>query len=182
VRHGLSEAFAKGGAAAVTGLDFTEEMLEIARQKAPRHLGDQSSRVTYIQGDAQALPFPDGSFDVVSIAFGIRNVQDPAQALREFRRVLKPGGRVVVLEFAQPGLAPIRWFNSVYCSRIMPITATWISGDKSGAYKYLPKSVETFTPEAQFLRDLSAAGLVEPQSWHLSLGICNCYRARVPVA
>jgi demethylmenaquinone methyltransferase/2-methoxy-6-polyprenyl-1,4-benzoquinol methylase len=64
----------------------------------------------------------------------------------------------------------------------MPVTATWISGDKSGAYRYLPKSVSTFTPEAQFVRDLEAAGFVSPQVWHLSLGICNCYRGSVPTA
>ena len=176
----LTEAFANGGAAEVVGLDFTAEMLDIARQKAPKHLGPRSQQVSYIQGDAQTLPFPDSGFDVVSIAFGIRNVQNPAQALREFRRVLRPGGRVVVLEFAEPSIPPVRWFNNLYCRRIMPVTATWISGDKSGAYKYLPKSVATFTPEAQFLRDLADAGFSQPQSWHLSLGICNCYRAVVP--
>jgi demethylmenaquinone methyltransferase/2-methoxy-6-polyprenyl-1,4-benzoquinol methylase len=86
---------------------------------------------------------------------------------------------VLVLEFAEPRFPPVRWFNGLYCRRIMPITATWISGDKSGAYKYLPKSVATFTPEAQFVRALTQAGFVDPTVWHLSMGICNCYRARV---
>lgn len=176
----LTEAFARGGAGEVVGLDFTAEMLEVARNKAPKRLGERSRAVSYVQGDAQTLPFADASFDVVSIAFGIRNVQHPAQALREFRRVLRPGGRLVVLEFAEPACPPVRWFNSVYCRRIMPVTATWISGDKSGAYRYLPKSVATFTPEAQFLRDLGDAGFTEARAWHLSLGICNCYRAEVP--
>lgn len=177
----LTEAFARAGAAEVVGLDFTAEMLEIARLKAPKHLGPAASRVVYQQGDAQHLPFPDASFDVVSIAFGIRNVQEPMRALREFRRVLRPGGRLVVLEFAEPSLAPVRWFNNLYCRRIMPVTATWISGDKSGAYRYLPKSVATFTPEAQFLRNMAEAGLFDARAWHLSLGICNCYRAIVPL-
>lgn len=176
----LTEAFARAGAARVVGLDFTAEMLDLARVKAPKHLGAVAAKVSYQQGDAQDLPFPDASFDVVSIAFGIRNVQDPMRALREFRRVLRPGGRLIVLEFAEPGLAPVRWFNNLYCRRIMPVTATWISRDKSGAYRYLPKSVATFTPEAQFLRDLTDAGFAGPRSWHLSLGICNCYRADVP--
>lgn len=177
----LTEAFAKSGAREVVGLDFTAEMLDLAREKAPRHLGDLSAKVQYIQGDAQNLPFPDASFEVVSIAFGIRNVLDPAQALREFRRVLRPGGRLVVLEFAEPRLAPIRWFNSVYCRRIMPITATWISGDKSGAYKYLPKSVQTFMSESEFSALIAKSGFDRPTIRRLSLGICNCYRAEVPL-
>lgn len=173
----LSEAFVKGGAREVVGLDFTAEMLEIAREKSPRNLGARSGRVTYVQGDAQNLPFGDGEFDVVSIAFGIRNVQNPAQALREFRRVLRPGGRLIVLEFAEPRAAPVRWFNNLYCRRVMPVTATWISGDRSGAYKYLPKSVATFTPEAEFVAMIAAAGFVQARVKRLSLGICNCYRA-----
>lgn len=174
----LTEAFAAGGAAEVVGLDFTAEMLEIAREKAGgRKL--EGGRIQYIQGDAQKLPFEDASFDVVSIAFGIRNVQEPARALKEFRRVLRPGGRVVVLEFSEPKLAPVRWFNSVYCRRIMPRTATWISGDKSGAYKYLPKSVATFTPEEEFKGLLGKAGFINIRVAHLSLGICNCYRGEV---
>lgn len=173
----LTEAFARGGAAEVAGLDFTAEMLDVARVKAPRNLGPLAGRVRYQQGDAQALPFGDAEFDVVSIAFGIRNVQDPAKALREFRRVLRPGGRLVVLEFAEPGLAPVRWFNDLYCRRIMPVTATWISGDRSGAYRYLPKSVATFIPEQQFAGMLKDAGFADVRITHLSLGICNCYRA-----
>lgn len=174
----LSEAFVKAGAAEVVGLDFTPAMLDLAREKAPRHLGERSSRVSYIQGDAQCLPFPDASFDVVSIAFGIRNVQNPAQALREFRRVLRDSGRLVVLEFSEPHLAPIRWFNTLYCRRIMPLTATLISGDKSGAYKYLPKSVATFLPERAFVGLLGECGFVNTGVARLSLGICNCYWAQ----
>lgn len=176
----LSEAFARAGVEKVVGLDFTFEMLEIARHKqgvlpAARH-GD---RITYIQGDAQRLPLADASVDIVSIAFGIRNVLDPAQALREFRRVLRPGGRVVILEFAEPKFAPIRWFNNLYCRRIMPVTATWIARDTSGAYKYLPKSVQTFVTPEQMCGMLTQTGFREPKSWNLSLGICTCYLARV---
>lgn len=178
----LTEAFARAGAAEVIGLDFTAEMLDIARDKAPRRLGPDAGRVRYLQGDAQQLPFEDRSFEVVSIAFGIRNVQDPMRALREFRRVLRPGGRLVVLEFAEPRWAPVRWINNVYTRRIMPVTATLISGDRSGAYRYLPKSVETFASEAQFVRSMADAGFEAATVHRLTFGVCNCYRAVVPAA
>ncbi len=178
----LSEWFARGGAREVVGLDFTAEMLDIARVKATRRTPRwHAERIRYMQGDAQQLPFDDASFDVVSIAFGIRNVLQPARALAEFRRVLRPGGRLVVLEFAEPRFGPVRWFNRVYCQRIMPVTATLISGDRSGAYKYLPKSVATFmTPEELSAAMVTAGFSPGVRRWSLSLGICVCYRAEVP--
>ncbi len=176
----LSQAIAKAGAAKVIGLDFTFEMLEIARHKVGGlPTTSNPDRITYIQGDAQQLPLADGSTDVVTIAFGIRNVLDPARAIREFRRVLRPGGRLVILEFAEPRLAPVRWFNSLYCRQIMPRTATWIAGDKSGAYKYLPKSVATFVTPEQMGGMMRDAGFVSIKTHSLSMGICMCYSAHV---
>ena len=176
----LTEAFARAGAAAVVGLDFTPEMLEVARHKAAaKRASVNADRITYIQGDAQALPQTDASVDVVSIAFGIRNVQDPDRALREFRRVLRPGGRLVILEFAEPRFPPVRWFNTLYCQHIMPRTATWIARDRSGAYKYLPKSVATFMPPEQMVSKLRGAGFGDIDWTPLSLGICICYSAKV---
>lgn len=177
----LSEAFARAGAASVIGLDFTYEMLEVAGHKAGvRPPSWNTDRIAYIQGDAQYLPIADASVDVVSIAFGIRNVLDPSRAALEFRRVLRPGGRLMVLEFAEPRIPPVRWFNALYCRRIMPVTATLIAGDKSGAYKYLPKSVQTFMAPEQMTAMLSAAGFGQVAYKQLSLGICTCYRAVVP--
>lgn len=184
----LSMAFAKAGAKRVAGLDFTKEMLEIARHKqsvAAKKQGAAAKAIgaiKYVQGDAQKLPLPDASVDVLSIAFGIRNVQDPMRAMREFRRVLRPGGRLVILEFAEPTFAPVRWFNNFYCRRIMPVTATWISRDKSGAYKYLPKSVQTFLSPGELKGMMREAGFTGERDWMLSLGICRCYRAYVPTA
>lgn len=180
----LSEWFARGvngpGAAAVTGVDFTAEMLDIAREKArSRPHVWHADRITYLQGDAQDLQIDTASVDVVSIAFGIRNVLDTDRALKEFRRVLKPGGRLMILEFAEPRLAPVRWFNNLYSKKIMPITATWIAGDRSGAYKYLPKSVTTFWTPEELTHKLERAGFARVQKWPLSLGICMCYRAEV---
>jgi demethylmenaquinone methyltransferase/2-methoxy-6-polyprenyl-1,4-benzoquinol methylase len=176
----LTQAFAASLAGAVVGLDFTREMLDIARQKQQRLPAGSSGRMTYVEGDAQQLPFGDGEFDVVSIAFGIRNVAEPARAVGEFFRVLKPGGRVVVLEFDRPRCTPVRWFNDFYCGWVMPRTATLISGDRSGAYRYLPKSVGTFMPRADFVRALSGAGFANVSDRSLSMGICVCYRGEKP--
>ncbi len=173
----LTEAFAKAGVASVTGLDFTREMLDIARVKRRRLPELRRARVTYEQGDAHALPYDDGAFNVVSIAFGIRNVQDPSIALREFERVLRPGGRLVILEFADPPFAPIRWGSDLYTKRIMPLTATLISGDKTGAYKYLPQSVSTFMEPSVLTNAIAEAGFQQVRVDHLSLGVCNCYVA-----
>ena len=123
------------------------------------------------------LPLADACADVVSIAFGIRNVADPGRALREFARVLRPGGRLVVLEFDQPRFPLMRWFNNLYCRRIMPLTATAISADKTGAYKYLPASVGTFMSRAQMVASIGGVGFRDVTATSLSLGICACYRA-----
>jgi demethylmenaquinone methyltransferase/2-methoxy-6-polyprenyl-1,4-benzoquinol methylase len=157
----------------VIGIDFTAEMLDIARAKKAH------PRIRYEQGDAQNLQLPDACADVVSIAFGIRNVQEVAKALREFRRILRPGGRLVILEFSEPRNALMRWFNGVYCRRIMPVTATIISGDKSGAYKYLPKSVASFSSPEELATMARAAGFGEIRATPLTMGICTCTVGRV---
>jgi len=125
----------------VRGLDFTPPMLDIARQKSKPSFGEE---IIYAVGDATQLDLPDACMDVVSIAFGIRNVSDPAAALAEFHRVLRPGGRLVILEFAEPKNPLVRFGHDLWCKHIMPRTATLIARDQSGAYKYLPRSVETF--------------------------------------
>lgn len=179
----LTEAMAAAGAARVTGLDYTPAMLEVARErlvkKSARAWAQAASRISYMQGDAQALPFADASVDVVSIAFGIRNVGDPGRAIGEFRRVLRPGGRLVILEFGTPTTGAVRWFNDVYCKRIMPVTATLISGDRSGAYKYLPKSVESFMTTGEMVAALEGAGFSGVKATPLTLGICWCYTGSV---
>ncbi len=176
----LTEAFAKGSghsapAASVTGLDFTKEMLDIAELKRPKNLpAATAARVRYVQGDAQNLPFPGGSFNVVSIAFGIRNVAVPAKAIAEFHRVLKPGGRLVILEFDKPRIPIIGALSDFYTRHIMPRTATLISRDRSGAYTYLPKSVETFMDRDQLGAAMTAAGFTNLRQTPLTFGVCVC--------
>lgn len=181
----LTIAFAQKRPRSVTGIDFTAEMLEIARTKTAkipnpnRRSAAAESRIEYRHGDAMNLAFPDASFDIVSIAFGIRNVADPARALREFRRVLRPGGRLMVLEFSQPRRRVLRWLNDLYCGRIMPLTATLIARDRSGAYRYLPKSVATFPTSEEFTRLLESCGFTSVSAHPMTFGICTAYLAHV---
>ena len=175
----LTQALARRTrAATVIGLDFTRAMLDVAEHKRARR--PDLSRVRYVEGDAMSLPFPDASFDALTIAFGIRNVQDPSRALGEFRRVLRPGGRLVVLEFHRPRNPVVRAFNSFYAGRIMPWTATLLARDRSGAYRYLPKSVGSFMEADQLSREIRRAGFVEATVRPLTMGICWLHRAVAP--
>lgn len=172
----LTELLAATEAKKVVGGDFTPQMLEIAREKLASKPEPLRAKTTYVDADATRLPFESASADVLTIAFGIRNVTRPAASIAEFARVLRPGGRLVILEFDTPRFAPVRWFNGLYSGKIMPRTATWISGDRSGAYKYLPKSVATFASREEMMRMMSEAGFGEVTSRGLTLGICRCYR------
>lgn len=168
----LSLAFARAGARRVIGADFTPQMLDLAREKARRR-GVSTERLRFEHGDAMNLAYSDASFDIVSIAFGLRNVSDPLRALMEFRRVLKPGGRLVVLEFSRPRNRLIRAGNDFYTRRVMPLTASLIARDRSGAYRYLPRSVETF-PEGDDLLDLiRRAGFDSARAVRLTMGVCT---------
>lgn len=169
----LSFAFAAAGPASVTGLDFTHEMVEIAVAKASELALDVP--VAFGDGDAMRLPLADASVDVVSIAFGIRNVAEPAVAIGEFYRVLKPGGRVCVLEFSLPTHPLLLWGYNFYFRHVMPRTATLISGDKSGAYKYLPQSVNTFLGREQMVSLLGEAGFGAIKQKAMTFGIAVSY-------
>ena len=173
----LTLAFRTSGAGRVIGIDFTYPMLERAQQKSP---ADRPVTPSYHAGDAMRLPLATGSTDVVSIAFGIRNVVDPTAALSEFYRVLRPGGRLVVLEFTLPANRLMRSVYQFYFNHIMPRTASWIARDRSGAYRYLPKSVSTFIDQTQMLRLIGDVGFVSPTKIGLTLGIAAIYRAIKP--
>lgn len=169
----LTRAFAaaKVRPGRVIGVDFTDEMLAVARRSS-------TPDVEYILADAMQLPFPDASFDVVSIAFGIRNVVDPVRALREFRRVLGPTGRLVILEFGRPKIRPISWLNDLYTRRLMPATASLIARDRSGAYRYLPRSVASFATPGELGRMIVTAGFSEPIQHPMTMGVCVAHVAR----
>lgn len=137
----LAIADKKAGADRVTGLDFSEKMLARARQKAP---------LEWVHGDMLALPFADATFDAATVGFGVRNVADLELGLRELRRVLRPGGRLAILEITQPrGI--LRPFFSLWFDRVVPLLGRVLPG--GSAYTYLPASVKRF-PNAEGLADL----------------------------
>ena len=153
----------------VTGVDFTPAMLDVAREKSARRPPDR--RPTFRVGDAMDLAIPDASVDVLSIAFGIRNVADPARAFSEFHRVLKPGGRLVVLEFTQPPMGLVRFLNGLYCRHLMPWTAALIARDRGGAYRYLPRSVDPFLDHHGLADALRRAGFTVVRQQLMTLGV-----------
>ncbi len=179
----LAEAAARVGAVKVLGVDFTPEMLDVARRKAKRGADRghwPEGALVYEQGDAMALDQEAAAHDVVTIAFGIRNVADPAKALAEFHRVLSPGGRLGILEFSEPRNGILRWFNGFYTRRIMPLTATLIARDRSGAYRYLPRSVQTFLDPQGLASLLREAGFNVEAQIPLTFGTCTATIATKP--
>jgi demethylmenaquinone methyltransferase/2-methoxy-6-polyprenyl-1,4-benzoquinol methylase len=174
----------------VIGIDFTFEMLPLAQAKTDlvHYFGTDEVEnvislwdgwrrpIVWLNGDAQNLPLEDACCDVASIAFGIRNVVDPLAAAKEFFRILRPGGRAIILEFSSPTNPVFRSLYNFYFKRILPRTATWISGDKTGAYKYLPQSVGTFIGRQTMVEMLAKAGFVNIEQHPMTFGICVCYR------
>jgi demethylmenaquinone methyltransferase/2-methoxy-6-polyprenyl-1,4-benzoquinol methylase len=165
----LNQGIIKAGQ--VIGIDFTYEMLPIAVAKSRDRFP-----MTFLNGDALSLPLPDQSADIVSIAFGIRNVADPAAAIAEFHRILRPGGRLIILEFSLPTSPILRGIYNFYFRQILPRTATWISGDRSGAYKYLPQSVNTFISRESMRQMMGEAGFDDVKIVAMTFGVCICYR------
>lgn len=152
----LTAMLARRGPARIVGADFCPPMLQRAREKFPR------LPVEWLEADAMALPFGTAEFDVVTIAFGLRNLPQPAAALREFARVLRPGGRLVVLDFRggqRPGLGGR--LLSFYTDRLMPRTAAWIARDRRGAYQYLQRSIRSFWSDADLRREMLATGFAD---------------------
>lgn len=148
-----------GRGAQVTGLDFSEEMLRLARDKAPA--------IDWQAGNALALPFADDAFDAATVGFGARNFDDLAQGLNEMARVVRPGGRVVVLEITSPQRPPLSWFFGVWFDRIVPQLGR-VAGDPD-AYDYLPSSVRRFPGPEGLAAHLHAAGLRDVR-WLLTAG------------
>jgi demethylmenaquinone methyltransferase/2-methoxy-6-polyprenyl-1,4-benzoquinol methylase len=161
--------------ASVIGVDFAGEMLRIALAKIRSASLDR--RIRLVRGDAARIPVTDAACDAATIAFGIRNVAEPERALTEIARVLKPGARLAILEFGQPGIPGIRALYSWYFRRVLPLVGRLISKHQS-AYSYLPASVGTFPPPSEFAGTLTATGFSHVQAVPLTFGIVYLFIAR----
>ncbi|MBE0477344.1 MAG: bifunctional demethylmenaquinone methyltransferase/2-methoxy-6-polyprenyl-1,4-benzoquinol methylase UbiE [Coriobacteriia bacterium] len=155
-------------AAEVVATDFVEEMLAVARRKAEAYRG--SAKLGFSLADAQNLPFEDDSFDVATVAFGIRNLPDRAANFREVRRVLRPGGRYVVLEFSRPPRRPFRALYHFYLGRVVPLVGAVLAGDR-GSFVYLNESIRAFPYQEALAAELRSAGFRDVEWANLTGGI-----------
>jgi len=166
----------KGSRVKVTGLDFSPGMLGLAREKTRRN---QNSSISLLAGDALALPFGEASFHAVTIAFGIRNIQDKAGALRAFYESLMPGGMLLVLELATPKKTRLREAYLTYLQKVLPIIGRLFS-KHSFAYSYLPDSVSRFPATDVFMTIMAEAGFSHVTCRRLTLGIANLFTGVKP--
>ena len=159
----------------ITGMDFCQPMLDEAEVKKNAAGAGRYANVVFRQGDGLALPLLDASVDAVTIAFGLRNLADRARGLREMRRVLRPGGRLFVLEFSQP--AP--WFRPLYffyLKQILPRIAGIVTGDRA-AYDYLNDTIATFPGRAALAEEIRAAGYSTISATGMSFGAVALHEA-----
>ncbi|MBP5483854.1 MAG: bifunctional demethylmenaquinone methyltransferase/2-methoxy-6-polyprenyl-1,4-benzoquinol methylase UbiE [Bacteroidales bacterium] len=168
----IAIAKAAGPGSMVTGADISEGMMAMVMEKAA-HEGVHD-RIRLKVADAEALPFQDGSFHRVTCAFGIRNFEHKELGLKEFHRVLKPGGKAVILELSVPENKTARWFYDLYFMHILPFIGGLISGNKV-AYKYLPASVHAFPKPEAFCTMMQQAGFRNVHFKTFTLGLCRMF-------
>lgn len=166
-----SAALAKGGAE-VVACDLSEGMIEVGRERHPE--------IEFVHGNAMDLDFEDGSFDAVTISWGLRNIPDPQLALREMARVVRPRGRLVVLEFSTPPSRVFRGMYNVYQSTVMPAIAR-LASTNDGAYDYLIESIRAWPDQEELGRMIAANGWSEVEYRNLTGGIACMHRAVKPL-
>ncbi len=158
----------------ITGIDLSAGMLEVAGKR--QHHRPRHADITFLKGDAEALPFDKDVFDAITVAFGVRNFGNLQAGLKEMLRVMKPGAMLVVLEFTTPRIFPFRQLYDIYFKYLLPLLGSWTSGDRR-AYRYLYESVQAFPDFDRFNQELLRAGYTQPSYKSLSLGICAIYTA-----
>ena len=168
----VSIAQAAGEGSTVTGVDISEGMMALVERKAEK--AGVADRIDLEVADGEALPYADGTFDRVTCAFGIRNFEHKEKGLSEFLRVLKPGGKAVILELSVPQNRVVRWAYDLYFTHLLPAIGGAVSGDKA-AYRYLPASVHHFPAPQDFCRMMEDAGFTSVRCRTFTFGLCRMF-------
>lgn len=162
----------------VVGTDFCPQMLDIAREKQSRAIPDHELR--FLEADTQNLPFSDNYFQCVSVAFGLRNVNDTLKGLREMIRVARPGGTIAVLEFSKPTMFGLKQVYNAYFQYVLPRIGQAMAKNDRSAYEYLPQSVQQFPSGEALANVMRQAGLENVQLLPMTLGVVTLYVGTKP--
>lgn len=161
----------------IIGIDISSGMLDIGRKKIEKE--GLTNKINLFQGDSTAIKFDDNSFDAVMVAFGVRNFENLEKGLAEMMRVLKPGGKLIILEFSKPKQNTVKFFYNTYMRIVAPKIVRWFKQNKE-AYMYLTESAKAFPERQSFIDILKKTGYVDTQFKPLSLGICCIYSGKKP--
>ncbi|MDZ4657372.1 MAG: bifunctional demethylmenaquinone methyltransferase/2-methoxy-6-polyprenyl-1,4-benzoquinol methylase UbiE [Bythopirellula sp.] len=171
---------ASGGTASILGADFCYPMLALGREKCKKSPAEQT--ITFIEADAQHIPTVSNQFDVVCVAFGLRNVADTDRGLAEMTRVCARGGRVAVLEFSTPQWQPFKSIYSWYFRNVLPRIGQFFARNSQAAYEYLPESVGQFMQGEELAQRMRAVGLVDVSYRSFTLGVATLYVGTKPLS
>lgn len=166
-----------GSEGSFTGIDFCQNMLDLAKIKMKKKAKTMPGEVSFIEGDAKELVFPDNSFDLVTVAFGMRNIPDTFKALEEIKRVLKPGGRFMCLELTMPTKKWFVPFYKWYTLRVMPIVAKYVV-KKMTPFAYLPRSIIAFYPSQEFTHIIGECGFSDVAVHPMTMGVATVFTAQ----
>lgn len=162
--------------AGITGLDLSPGMLRIAEAKLSGMDEEAKSHISFIEGDSLALPYPENSFDFITVAYGVRNFERLADGYREMHRVLRKGGMLCVVELSEPSSKPIKWLYRLYSRNIIPFVGKMVSHDPR-AYTYLPESIAACPQRGAMTRIMESAGFKNTEYHSLTLGVVTIYFA-----